>query len=210
MAIIAVNANRMSLMNLSKRLAIARKGHKLLKDKQDELMRNFLEIVDSIKGLRAHTEKILIEALRDFTVATGVFPRNEIENMFVIPSIRAKVELKSARLLNLRVPEFNVSFEGEGISYSLATSPARLDKAMYNMSESLKLLVKLAETEKKLELLASEIDTTRRRVNALEYVMIPDLHDTMRYIKMKLEELDRGNLTRLMKVKDIIAEKRGY
>jgi len=200
----------MNMMKLRRRLLIARKGHKLLKDKQDELMRNFLEIVDEIKGLRDRTEKILIEALQRFTVATGSLPREEIEGIFTIPSVKASVDVKSARLLNLRVPRFEVSFEGDGISYSIAQTPAELDGAMEDMSESLKLLVVLAETEKKLELLAREIDTTRRRVNALEYVMIPDLIDTVRYIRMKLEELERGNLTRLMKVKDIIAEKRGY
>ncbi len=210
MAILSVGANRMNMMKLRRRLVIARKGHKLLKDKQDELMRNFLEIVDEIKGLRDRTEKILIEALQRFTIATGSLPREEIEGIFTIPSVEANVNVKSARLLNLRVPHFEVTFEGEGISYSIAQTPAELDGAMEDMSESLKLLVTLAETEKKLELLAQEIDTTRRRVNALEYVMIPDLIDTVRYIRMKLEELERGNLTRLMKVKDIIAEKRGY
>ena len=210
MAILSVNANRMSLMNLRRRLVIARKGHKLLKDKQDELMRSFLEIVDSIRGLRARTEKVLVSALRKFTVATGGIPREEIEQHFVIPPTKATVSVKTTRLLNLRVPKFEVQFSGEGISYSLARTPSAVDEAMKEMAEALKLLVSLAETEKKLELLAKEIDTTRRRVNALEYIMIPDLMDTIRYIRMKLEELERGNLTRLMKVKDIIAEKRGY
>ncbi len=210
MAILSVNANRMSLMQLSRRLVIAHKGHKLLKDKQDELMRNFLEIVDIIKGLRSRTENVLIDALRKFTVATGAYSREEIEGFFVVPSMKASVNVQSSRLLNLLVPCFEVEFTGDGISYSLANTPAELDSAMENMSEALKLLVKLAETEKKLELLAKEIDTTRRRVNALEYVMIPDLKETIRYIKMKLEELERSNLTRLMKVKEIIEKKRGY
>ncbi len=210
MAIMNVSANRMNMMRLRQRMEIARKGHKLLKDKQDELMRNFLEIVEEIKGLRSRTESVLVEALRRFTVVTGAMSKQEIEGTFVIPPVRAKVDVQSARLLNLRVPQFEVEFEGEGISYSLADTPAELDEVMKAMAEALKLMVKLAETEKKLELLAKEIDTTRRRVNALEYVMIPDLKDTIRYIRMKLEELERANLTRLMKVKDIIAEKRGY
>ncbi len=210
MAILPVSANRMNMMNLRRRLAIARKGHKLLKDKQDELMRNFLEIVDQIKGLRSRTEKVLVDALRKFTVATGMMTRQQIEQTFVIPPTEAKVSVRTSRLLNLRVPKFDVEFAGEGISYSLSRTPAELDESMKQMAEALKLLVNLAETEKKLELLAKEIDTTRRRVNALEYVMIPDLMDTIRYIRMKLEELERGNLTRLMKVKDIIAQKRGY
>ena len=210
MAILPVSANRMNMMNLRRRLVIARKGHKLLKDKQDELMRNFLDIVDEIKGLRSRTENVLMDALRKFTVATGIMTKQQIEQSFVIPPTEAKVTVKTSRLLNLRVPKFEVEFAGHGIAYSLATTPILLDEATKQMTEALKLLVKLAETEKKLELLAKEIDTTRRRVNALEYVMIPDLLDTIRYIRMKLEELERGNLTRLMKVKDIIAQKRGY
>jgi len=115
--------------------------------------------------------------------------------------------VKTARLLNLNVPNFVATFGGEGISYSITNTPAELDAAMRDMAEALKLLILLAETEKKLQLMAYEIDTTRRRVNALEHVLIPDLRDTMKYIKMKLEELERGNLTRLMKVKDMIAAK---
>ncbi len=209
MALLPVSANRMNLMSLRRRLVIARRGHKLLKDKQDELMRSFLEIVDEIRGLRRRTEDALLCALRRFTLAAGALTPQELEGLFVVPPLEAVISVKTARLLNLRVPQFEVSFRGEGISYSVAQTPLELDGAMEDMAEALKLLVKLAETEKKLELLAKEIDVTRRRVNALEYVMIPDLLETIRYIRMKLEELERGNLTRLMKVKDIIAQRRG-
>ncbi|MCD6418029.1 V-type ATP synthase subunit D [bacterium] len=207
MAILPVGANRMNMMALQRRLVIARKGHKMLKDKQDELMRHFLDIVEEIRGLRARTETVLVDALRDFTVITGALSQQELEGIFIIPAVEASVSVKTERLLNLRVPNFEITFDDRGISYSLANTPAQLDVVMKKMEEALKLLVELAATEKKLELLANEIDTTRRRVNALEYVMIPDLKDTIRYIRMKLEELERGNLTRLMKVKDIIAEK---
>ncbi len=207
MAVLPVGANRMNLMSLQRRLEIARKGHKMLKDKQDELMRSFLEMVEQIRGLRGRTEEVLVKALQRFTVVTGLMHQRELEGSFIIPAVRASVSIRTIRLLNLRVPDFDVAFEGEGVSYSLMNTPAELDAAMGDMAEALKLLIKLAATEKKLSLLAQEIDITRRRVNALEYVMIPDLKDTIRYIRMKLEELERGNLTRLMKVKDIIAEK---
>jgi V/A-type H+/Na+-transporting ATPase subunit D len=207
MALLSVNANRMNLLNLRKRQVIARKGHKLLKDKQDMLMRDFKEIIEEIRGMRANTEQILIEALRKFTLATGGMTKEEIEGTFVVPASRAEVQIKTQRVLNLRVPKFEVQFSGEGISYSLYNTSSELDIATENMAEALKLLIKLAETEKKLEMLAQEIDTTRRRVNALEYVLIPDIRDTIKYIQMKLEELDRGNLSRLMKVKKIIAAK---
>ncbi len=209
MALLPLSANRMNMLMLRRRLVIARKGHKLLKDKQDELMRNFLELIDEIKGLRIRTEKVFIEAIRRFTLSTGLLPIEELEAVFIVPAISARVEISTTRLLNLRVPKFKVKFSGEILSYSLTNTPLELDGAMSDMEEALKLLIVLAETEKKLSLLAREIDVTRRRVNALEYVMIPDLFETISFIRMKLEELERENLTRLMKVKDIIAQKRG-
>jgi V/A-type H+-transporting ATPase subunit D len=209
MALLPLSANRMNMLMLRRRLVIARKGHKLLKDKQDELMRNFLELIDEIKGLRIRTEKVFIEAIRRFTLSTGLLPIEELEAVFIVPAISARVEISTTRLLNLRVPKFKVKFSGEILSYSLTNTPLELDGAMSDMEEALKLLIALAETEKKLSLLAREIDVTRRRVNALEYVMIPDLFETISFIRMKLEELERENLTRLMKVKDIIAQKRG-
>ncbi len=207
MAFLSVGANRMNLMILRRRLEIARKGHKLLKDKQDELMRNFLEIVDQIKGLRAKTEKILIDVLRRFILNTGSMSRQELEQMLIIPAVHANLKVTTARLLNLKVPSFDVEFSGEGINYSLYYTLPELDDVMQDMEEALRLLIRLAETEKKLALLAQEIDMTRRRVNALEHIMIPDLIETIRSIRMKLEEFERGNLTRLMRVKEIIAKK---
>ncbi len=209
MAFLPLSANRMNMLMLRRRLVIARKGHKLLKDKQDELMRNFLELIDEIKGLRIRTEKVFIEAIRRFTLSTGILAIEELEAVFIVPAISARVEISTTRLLNLRVPKFKVKFSGEILSYSLTNTPLELDGAMSDMEEALKLLIALAETEKKLSLLAREIDVTRRRVNALEYIMIPDLFETISFIRMKLEELERENLTRLMKVKDIIAQKRG-
>ncbi len=209
MTLLPLSANRMNMLMLRRRLVIARKGHKLLKDKQDELMRNFLELIDEIKGLRIRTEKVFIEAIRRFTLSTGLLPIEELEAIFIVPAISARVEISTTRLLNLRVPKFKVKFSGEILSYSLTNTLLELDGAMSDMEKALKLLIALAETEKKLSLLAREIEVTRRRVNALEYVMIPDLFETISFIRMKLEELERGNLTRLMKVKDIIAQKRG-
>lgn len=207
MAIQSIGANRMNLMMLRRRLEIAQKGHKLLKDKQDELMRNFLEIVDQIKGLRAKTEELLIDALRRFILNTGSMSKQELEQMFIIPTVYANLKVRTSRLLNLKVPSFDVEFSGEGITYSLYYTLPELDDVMSDMEEALRLLMRLAETEKKLALLAQEIDMTRRRVNALEYIMIPDLIETIRSIRMKLEEFERGNLTRLMRVKEIIARK---
>lgn len=208
MAILSVSANRMNMMSLKRRLVIARKGHELLKRKQEELMRNFLELVGQIKGLRQRTEEILVEALREFTLHMGSLSRQELEAIFIVPAVKANLIVSRKKILNLRVPHFEVEFSGNPVSYSLVFTPAYLDAVMRKLTEVLKLLLQLAEVEKKMQLLANEIDTTRRRVNALEYIMIPDLTETIRYIRMKLEELDRGNLTRLMKVKDMLEEKR--
>ena len=209
MAILPVSANRMNLMKLRRRVTIAYRGHKLLKDKQDELMRNFLELIDQIRGLRERTERMFVDSLRRFTLATGTIPRSELEGIFILPAIRVNLKIESSRLLNLRVPKFKVDFVGEPVSYSILNTPAALDSAISDLEESLKLLITLAETEKKMSLLAKEIDVTRRRVNALEYVLIPDLTDTIKYIRMKLEEFERSNLTRLMKVKEMLAAREG-
>lgn len=208
MAILSVSTNRMNMMSLRRRLVIAHKGHELLKKKQEELMRNFLELIEQIKGLRQRTEKMLIDALQQFTLHMGSVSRQELESIFIVPPVRANLKVSRERMLNLRVPHFDVEFSGNPVAYSLALTPAHLDTIMRILTETLKLLLQLAGVEKKMQLLANEIDTTRRRVNALEYIMIPDLTETIRYIRMKLEELDRGNLTRLMKVKDMLEKKR--
>lgn len=204
MAKMKVSANRMENLRLKKRRDLAKRGHKLLKDKQDELMRNFLELIDEIKGLRERTEHALIDALKRFTMATCELSPEEQRSIFSVPGVSFELSVETKRLMNLRVPVFSAELEGNPLSYSLRETVGDVDFALRQLADALELLLKLAEVEKKISLLADELDKTRRRVNALEHTLIPDLEDTIKYITQKLEELERGTLVRLMKVKEII------
>ncbi|HHS49563.1 MAG TPA: V-type ATP synthase subunit D [candidate division Zixibacteria bacterium] len=204
MAKLKVSANRMENLKLKRRRDLAVRGHKLLKDKQDELMRNFLELIGELKGLRDKTEDALIDALRRFTLANCELSPAEQNAVFAVPGVQFSLEVETKRLMNLRVPHFKAKLEGNPLAYSMRATDSDADFALVQIAEVLELLLRLAEAEKKMALLADELDRTRRRVNALEYTLIPDLKETIKYITQKLEELERGNLVRLMKVKEII------
>ena len=203
MARMEVSASRMMSLRLKKRLKTAQRGHKLLKDKQDELMRHFLELIDTIKGLRSRTEEHLLDAMRRFVKATAAVPQEEISSIFSDPPYKPELSIDSKSLMNLKIPSMSVEF-GTGDTYGIITSPPDIDYTLDKVKTAIEILITLAEAEKKMELIADELDKTRRRVNALEYILVPDLKETIKYIKMKLDEMDRGNLTRLMKVKDIL------
>jgi V/A-type H+-transporting ATPase subunit D len=201
---LAVNPTRMELLRLRKRLSLARRGHKLLKDKQDELMKRFMGLVTQIKELRLSVEEELEQAFRRFLVARSVGGGEVVETAVSLPMRKTSVEVGKQQVMNLVVPVFELKSEGKVASYGLATTPAELDTALMAMEKALGRMVELASKEKALELIGDEIEKTRRRVNALEYVLIPNLEETIRYISMKLSEMERGNLTRLMRVKEIV------
>jgi len=202
--ILDVNATRMELLRLKRRLVIARKGHKLLKDKQDELMRQFLGLIDEIRGLRSNIEKRLMRAFSSFLMARAVMDRENLEAAIMFPKQKLSLIVDTEPIMNLRVPKFQLSSEGEVYSYGFLNTSAELDSSLKFYSELLPEMIKLAEIERTVELLADEIEKTRRRVNALEYILIPDLEDTIKYITMRLNEMERSNLTRLMKVKEMV------
>jgi len=204
---LAVNPTRMELLRLRKRLALARRGHKLLKDKQDELMKRFMGLVTQIKELRLSVEEELEQSFRRFLVARSVGGGEVVETAVSVPTRKTSVEVGKQQVMNLVVPVFELKSEGKVASYGLATTPAELDTALMAMEKALGRMVELASKEKALELIGDEIEKTRRRVNALEYVLIPNLQETIRYISMKLSEMERGNLTRLMRVKEMVREK---
>jgi V/A-type H+-transporting ATPase subunit D len=196
----------MELLRLRKRLQLARRGHKLLKDKQDELMKRFMGLVHQIKELRLSVEEELEQAMKRFLVARSVGGREIVETAVSVPTRRTHVEVQKQQVMNIVVPVFTLKTEGKLASYGLATTPAELDTSLMAMGKVLGRMVELASKEKALELIGDEIEKTRRRVNALEYVLIPNLGETIRYISMKLSEMERGNLTRLMRVKEIVRE----
>lgn len=206
MGMINVNPTRMELKRLKTRLTTARRGHKLLKDKRDEMMKRFLDIVRENLELRREVEEALVLANRGFAVASAVMSSEALEQSLMFPTKTVELEVSYKNIMSVDVPEFSFA-ESDGQTvypYGYAMTSGELDDAVDGLSRLMPKLLRLAETEKSAQLLAQEIEKTRRRVNALEYVMIPDLSEKIKEITMKLDENERGNLTRLMKVKDMM------
>ena len=208
MARINVNPTRMELNRLKKRLITARRGHKLLKDKRDELVKQFMNIVKETKRLRQICERMLGEAQNDFMLSRASISDQIIEESLMYPKNRIRLDVQTRNIMGVRVPVITNIDDTERDSniypYGILSTAAELDSALYNITEVLPYLIRLAEKEKTVQLMASEIERTRRRVNALEYVMIPQFEETIKYITMKLDENERGNTSRLMKVKDMM------
>ncbi len=204
-----VKPTRMELTKLRRRLSTATRGHKLLKDKQDELMRRFIEIIRENKALRAEVEKELHESFQDFLLASAVMSPELLEQAVAYPKESISVDIKTKNIMSVNVPVMNFirkleGDEGSIYPYGFAQTSSELDDAISKLYGIMSKLLTLAEVEKSSQLMADEIEKTRRRVNALEYRTIPELEETIRYIRMKLDENERSTITRLMKVKDII------
>lgn len=207
MALMNVNPTRMELTRLKKRLKTAVRGHKLLKDKRDEMMRRFVLLIRENASLRQKVEAELTAALGEFSLCRGLMEPEALEEAVMYPARTVQLTISSRNIMSVDVPKIDVEAGPPQLAYGFAQTSAQLDGAIQRLAELLPDLIKLAEIEKTCNMLADEIEKTRRRVNALEYVMIPDLNDTIRFINMKLDENERGSLTRLMKVKDMIAER---
>ncbi|MGE5484596.1 MAG: V-type ATP synthase subunit D [Ignavibacteriales bacterium] len=199
-----VNATRQELLKLKNRLKMAKRGHKLLKDKRDELMKEFLSLVRRDKELREKVESGLQSAYKSFLVSRAMLSEAVLEESFMVPTRTVKVEAGFRSIMSVPVPEFKVSSEGDFMSYGLANTSQDLDDAVADYSEMLPFMVELAGVERAVELLSEEIEKTRRRVNALEYVLIPELEESVKSITMRLSEMERSNASRLMKIKDIV------
>ncbi|MCL2013463.1 MAG: V-type ATP synthase subunit D [Oscillospiraceae bacterium] len=211
MSVINVSPTRMELTKIKKRLAVATKGHKLLKDKRDELMRRFLDTVRETKDLRERVEVKIAEANRSFALASSITQREAIATALMLPKQKVSLNISAKNVMGVNIPVFDIEektrSKDDSLSYGYAFTSGDLDNSISILSETFSDLLLLAEKEKMIQMLAVEIEKTRRRVNALEYVMIPNYQDTIRYITMKLGENERGNITRLMKVKDMMVEK---
>lgn len=212
MAQLNVNPTRMELTRLKKSLATAQRGHKLLKDKRDEMMRQFLEIINKNKTLREKVEKKLSESNKYMAVAESVMMPKVLMSALLMPKQSIDLEIEIKNIMNVDIPKFNIKTKSQNsndiYSYGYAFTSYALDKSVSLLSELLPDMLRLAECEKSAQLLADEIEKTRRRVNALEYVMIPNYSDTIKYITMKLDENERSNTARLMKIKDMMIEKK--
>jgi len=200
-----VSATRMELMRLKKRYAVAVRGHKLLKDKLDELMRRFLRMIRGYKALHQEVEQALLRAHTHFLFARGsMSPLDLREALMSAPEKRLSVEVTWENIMGVHIPKMEIPGEVYTGSYGYVTTGADLDLAMALYKKVLPRLLELVEKRRSLELLAREIESTRRRVNALEYVLIPSIEETVRDIVMRMNELERSNLTRLMRVKEIV------
>lgn len=210
MARLNVNPTRMVLTSLKKKLAVASRGHKLMKDKRDELMKRFLELARKNKTLREEVEKQLAEVYGNFNIASAVMSSQMMEEALMYPKQGVSIEVGEKNVMSVDVPVFEFTTTTDDLAniypYGFASTSGELDKAISRLSEVFPVMLELAAMEKEASLLAQEIEKTRRRVNALEYIMIPQLEETIKYIKMKLDENERGNQTRLMKVKDMMLE----
>ena len=199
-----VNPNRMELLKLRRRADVARRGHKLLKDKLDELLKEFMARIAENRRLRAAVEGKLFAAYGLFAIARAEAGSAVIAQALLAGAPAELVTAEERNVMSVHVPVLDVAELPTPEGYSLATTPVVLDEALLELADVAPDMIELAEREKAIELLAAEIERTRRRVNALEYVLMPQLTETIRYIRMKLDESERSDLTRLMKVKDLI------
>lgn len=205
-----VNPTRMELTNLKRKLVTAIRGHKLLKDKRDELMRQFLELVQENRRLREQVEEGIASANKNFVLARAVMQDETLKTAFLAPKQEVYLDVSEKNIMSVEIPQFTyktrTSDPNDIYSYGYAFTSGDLDRAVKSLADILPDMLRLAEVEKACQMMAAEIEKTRRRVNALEHVMIPEMKENIKYITMKLDENERSTQVRLMKVKDMMLE----
>ncbi len=208
MARLNVNPTRMELKKLKARLATAVRGHKLLKDKSDEMIRRFSVLVRRDKALRQEVEAAMSDVLFGFALARSLTGREKVEQAFAMPSFTLELDCKTDNVMGVEVPDIAVKTQDSKVKfpYSFVSLTSEADASVQKLMTLMPKLTELASLEKSVLLLADEIERNKRRVNALEYVMIPQLEETIKYIAIKLDENERGALARLMKVKAMLAD----
>ena len=210
MANITVNPTRMELTRLKGKLRTAQRGHKLLKDKRDELMKQFLETVREVRSLRAEVEEELMTVHKSFTVASALMSSEAMEQALLYPKQSVELTQTSQNIMSVNVPVYHfqtkTKSDADIYPYGFAQTSGELDDALDKMARVFQDMLELAQVEKTMQLLAEEIEKTRRRVNALEYVMIPELEENIKYIAMKLEENENSTKVRLLKVKEMVLQ----
>lgn len=199
-----VNPTRMELLRLRRRLSLARRGHKLLKDKRDELMRQWLGVIDEVKELRFSIEKEFQSILERFVMAKAGAGSRQTEQELLLPSKEISISVEKKNVMSVRIPVYTKQISGSIIPYGYINTSGEMDIALKSFESFIDNLLNLAEKEKMLQLMAIEIEETRRRVNALEYKLIPAIEETIKFITMKLDESERSNTVRLMRVKEIV------
>lgn len=199
-----VNATRMEQLQLRKRVALASRGHRLLSQKRDEISRRLVKIATTIKPLRDKVEKELLETTRRFMMARATMEPEDMRAALDVPTKKFSLVIKLASIMSVAVPQLSKEIEGEIMCYGFATTSGELDIALRALERAFDSLIDLAEKEKQAQLLATELQITRRRVNVLEHVVIPEIQETIKYIGSKLSDAERDNTSRLMKIADII------
>lgn len=207
MAILKVNPTRIALLSLKKELKTAKKGHKLLKDKRDGLVKKFMTVIYEAKAVRESVEERLGSAFDSYSRASAMTPATSLDAAFLAPSAKIKLDVKINSVMSVKIPEFLVEKTGTAFSYGLLETTGDLDNAIVKFDEVFLDILRLAQLEKTAESLAEEIEKTRRRVSALENVRIPNLEDTIKFITMQLDERNRDAVVSTMRVKAMILAK---
>ncbi len=204
MAVQNVNATRMELLGLRKRVALAVRGHRLLSEKRDEISRQLVQIARDLKALRKKVEQELLETSRRFMMARATMEPEHIRAAMDVPTKKFQLTMNFASIMSVRVPQLAKQIEGDIMSYGFSSTSGELDVALRALERASDSLIELAEKEKQCQLLATELQSTRRRVNVLEHVVIPETKEVIKCINSKLGEAERDNISRLMKIADII------
>jgi len=199
-----VSATRMTLLQLRRRVALAVRGHRLLSEKRDEICRQLVIISKTLKNLRLQVEKELLECTRRFMMARATMEPENIKAALEIPTKKFSLAIRFASIMSVRVPELAKEIEGDIVCYGFGTTSGEMDVALRALERAFDTLIELAGKEKQAQLLAVELQSTRRRVNVLEHVVIPELQETIKYIYSKLGEAERDNISRLMIIADMI------
>ena len=199
-----VNPNRMELLRLRKRLVLAERGHKLLKDKLEEIMRRFLEIMRELSERQEGISVKLNKVFLSFALVRGRNSQEDLDKL--IPEGELLLDARSERVFNLSIPKFEVS-SAQVSDYDMLNTESELDIGLKKMNEIQEDLMEIARLWKAVELLAREIEVTRRRVNALEHILIPSIKETIKYISSRLEEMERSYQVQLMRVKEIVRDR---
>lgn len=202
--ILKVNPNRMELLRLKRRLQLARKGHKLLKDKQEDLIKRLMDLIKELARARKELNELLNSVYRDMAVSKACMGTKLWKGVLLSTDLTVEISTRMVSAMNLRLPEYEYETEGDIFNYTYANTPGSFDDAVNGLQKLLPLMINIAQKEKWIFLISKELEKTRRRVNALEYILIPNLEETIKFINMKLSELERGNIVRLLKMKDFI------
>jgi len=202
--VLNVNPNRMELMRLAKRLALAKRGHRLLKDKQDELMERFIKATNKVQRIRREVEKKYSSLKKPYFTVKYISDSDAFGRFCRRSPFKAEIKGNSARVMNIEIPEIEVSIKGDFKAVGRAGLAVTMPVLLRRFIEMLPDIAELANAERQIYLIAEELEKVRRRVNALEYIFIPKIEETVEYISMQLEEMERESITRLMKIKDIV------